>query len=287
MASPVDMTDHPTTRLARAAAMHAAGGDHDFLMRLAVGDLMERLSVVKRSFASGLAAFGMTDGLATAMRASGQVESVTRVEQAIHVDGDGHVVVADLHKPDFGRQLYDLAIVPFALHFTDDVPALLMALHRALRPDGLLLAVVPGPETLSELRRALIAGESSATGGAGQRVDAFISLQDAGALLQKAGFALPVVDRDVHTVRYDTIPPLARDLRGMGAGAGSAGAAPPLTRAALTEAQAAYMQGSSGGRLEATVELVTMQGWVPHESQQKPAKRGSATVSLKDVLKPG
>ena len=212
------MSDPNLLRLARAASLHDAGGDHDFLLRLAVEDLMDRLSVVKRDFAHGLAAFGATDALANAMDASGQVETVTRVEQAVHADGDDAVVVDDLHAPDFGRQLYDLAIVPFALHFTGDLPALLMALHRALKPDGLLLAVVPGPNTLSELRRALLTGESAATGGAGQRVDAFISLQDAGALLQKAGFALPVVDRDIHTVRYDTIGSLALDLRVWGPG---------------------------------------------------------------------
>ncbi len=280
------MNDASTLRLARAAAMHAAGGDHDFLMRLAVDDLIDRLSLVKREFAHGLAAFGATDGLARAMEASGQVAQVTRLEQAIHADGAEGVCVTDLHKPDFGASLYDLAIVPFALHFTQDLPVVLMALHRALKPDGLLLAVVPGPNTLGELRRALIAGESAASGGAGQRVDAFISLQDAGALLQKAGFALPVVDRDMHTVRYDTIRALARDLRGMGANR-PAGSGPSLTKAALAEAQAAYERNTGGDRLEATVEFIAMQGWVPHESQQKPAKRGSATVSLKDVLKPG
>ncbi len=279
------LADSGTLRLARAAAMHAAGGDHDFLMQLAIEDLIFRLSLVKRDFGHGLAAFGATDGLAAAMRASGQVQHVTRVEQTVHADGGDDVVVTDLHKPDFGRRVYDLAIVPFALHFTRDVPALLMALHRALKPDGLLLAVVPGPNTLVELRRALIAGESAATGGAGQRVDAFISLQDAGGLLQKAGFALPVVDRDIHTVRYDTISALARDLRGMGAGR-PAGSRPSLTKAALAEAQAAYERDSAGDRLEATVEFIAMQGWVPHESQQKPAKRGSASVSLKDALKP-
>ena len=64
------------------------------------------------------------------------------------------------------------------------------------------------------------------------------------------------------------------------------GSGPSLTKAALKEAQAAYERNSGTDRLEATVEFITLQGWVPHDSQQKPSKRGSATISLKDVLKP-
>ncbi|MDA8870860.1 class I SAM-dependent methyltransferase [Rhizobiaceae bacterium] len=275
------MTASRHSKAARALALHQNGGGHDFLLDLAVNDMVERMGAVTRTFARGLALFGRTDALASAMRASGQVEEVVRVEEAVHA-GRADAVAPAADDLQLEANAFDVALVPFALHGAADLPGALIQLHRALRPDGLLLAVLPGPSTLHELRTSLLEAEAEA-GGAGQRVDALTDLRDAGALLQRTGFALPVVDRDVVTVRYGALSGLIADLRGMGAT--RAGGA-PLSRLVWARAQAIYAErfADPDGRLRATFELVSMQAWVPHESQQKPARPGSAKTRLADAL---
>ncbi|MEL6750468.1 MAG: methyltransferase domain-containing protein [Pseudomonadota bacterium] len=267
------MTSDRTPNLARAHVMHAGGGGHEFLMKEAVTELMDRLSLIKRTFGDGLGAYGLSNDLPDAMQTSAQVE---RVATASGLPGD------DLQ---LAPQSFDLVLAPLTLHWASDLPGALVQLRRALRPDGLLLAVLPGPDTLTELRQSLLAAESEITGGAAQRVDAFMSLNDAGGLLQRAGFALPVVDRDVLTVRYGSFESLAKDLRGW---AGTRRGGPPLSRAVAERATDIYRErfSDADGKLRASIEFISMQAWVPHESQQKPLARGSAKMSLAAALKP-
>ena len=161
-------------------------------------------------------------------------------------------------------------------------------IRRALRPDGLFLAAIPGSGTLQELRDVLLATEIEMTGGASPRVIPFADVRDVGGLLQRAGFSLPVVDAETYTVRYDSIFPLMRDLRAMGMGNPLVDRSRrPLSRAFFLRAAELYAERYSDpdGRVRATFSIIYVSGWAPHESQQKPLKPGSAKARLADALK--
>ena len=129
--------------------------------------------------------------------------------------------VSTLNAPDETLPLepgsLDLVLSLLTLHEANDVPGALIQMKRALKPDGLMLAVMPGGETLKELRFALTQAETEIYGGASPRVLPFADVRAAGALLQRTGFALPVTDVETLTVRYDNVFALMADLRGMGA----------------------------------------------------------------------
>ena len=130
-----------------------------------------------------------------------------------------------------------------ALQFVNDLPGTLVQIRRALKPDGLFLAALIGGETLTELRQSFAAAESEVEGGASPRVAPFADLRELGALLQRAGFALPVTDVDRLTVRYDSVFGLMRDLRRMGAtNALHARRRTPLKRATLMRMAEIYAQ---------------------------------------------
>jgi hypothetical protein len=169
----------------------------------------------------------------------------------------------------------------------NDLPGTLVQIRRALKADGLLLAALIGGESLSELRAAFAQAESETEGGISPRVAPFADLREFGALLQRAGFSLPVVDSDRLTVRYQSVLALMHDLRRMGATnvLGERRRA-PLKRATLARIAKIYAQrfADADGRLRASFEIVWLSGWVPHESQQEPLKPGSAIQRLADAL---
>lgn len=266
-------------------AKHLAGETDDFLLKLTVEDMLERLSAINRTFDNAIALFGRTESLAEAMKASPQINNTLRVEESVHVGVADHIVTDDNMQLDSNS--VDLVLAPFGLHWVNDLPGALIQLHQAIKPDGLLMAVLPGPDTLKELRDALLTAESDVTGGAAMRVDPFTDIRDAGGLLQRAGYALPVVDRDDLTVRYDTPFDLIGDLRKMGANGQLNASSPILTRETIGRLLSVYSERycDDDGRLRATFSLISMSGWVPHESQQKPLKPGSAKSRMADALK--
>ena len=259
-------------RTARARRIHRPGDD--FLLALAVDDTLERLSLVTRRFERAGALLAGTDLLARRLSDAPNVEAVERLEA-----GNGR----SADRLDLGERHFDLVCAPWGLHHAVDLPGALIQVRRALRPDGLLLATLPGPNTLRELREALLAAEAELRGGAAPRVDGFAEVRDAGALLQRAGLALPVTDTDTLTVRYDDLDALALDLRRMGA---TLAEPVPLPRAVWRRAAAIYAErfADPDGRVRATWEMVSLSGWAPHESQQKPLQPGSAKRSLADAL---
>ena len=187
----------------------------------------------------------------------------------------------------FGDGTLDLVVSALALQFVNDLPGTLVQIRRALKPDGLFLAALLGGETLTELRQAFAAAESEVEGGASPRVAPFADLRELGALLQRAGFALPVTDVDRLTVRYDSVFGLMHDLRRMGAtNALFARRRTPLRRATLMRMAEIYAQrfADADGRVRATFEIVWLSGWAPHPSQQQPLKPGSAKARLADAL---
>lgn len=260
----------------------------DFLMALAVEDLIERMSAVQRQFDVGIALGGRTPGLAQAMETSDQVGTIIRVEEPSGWTGNAP---APMEHPfsylDLPANSADLVLAPLTLHWADDLPGTLIQLRQILRPDGLLLAILPGPDTLAELRHALLTAEADISGGAALRIDPFTDIRDAGALLQRCGYALPVVDQDVLTVRYDNPLNLVGDLRQFAATHHGEGEKPALSRAVIARMLEIYADTASDpdGRIRASFSFVSLSGWVPHESQQKPLKPGSAKTRLADALK--
>lgn len=266
------------SRLRRALAQ----GYPDFLLQRAAGDLEERLGAVLRDFKVA-ADLGTPLPLARSVIA-GKAGTALRMAEAEGAEAD---LVGDLEALPFAAESLDLAVSLLALQGVNDLPGALVQIKRALRPDGLFMGCLLGGRTLQELRQSLLEAESETTGGVSPRVAPFADLRDLGSLLQRAGFALPVVDSEIVTVRYRDAFGLFRDLKDMGwSNALTARRKAPLRRETLLRAAALYAKrfADPDGRLPATFELVWVSGWAPHESQQKPLRPGSAKARLADAL---
>ncbi|SDH35495.1 SAM-dependent methyltransferase [Alloyangia pacifica] len=199
----------------------------------------------------------------------------------------GAKVITDDEVLDLEVGAHDLVIHALALHWANDPVGQLIQCRRALVADGLCLTIAFGGDTLSELRAAMGQAEIEVTGGLSPRVLPMGEIRDLGALLQRAGLALPVADSLPLDVSYETALHLMRDLRAMGeANALSARLRAPTRRAVLLRTAEIYAQSYArpGGRLKATFELVTLTGWAPDESQQKPLRPGSAAHRLAEAL---
>lgn len=268
-------------RIARARGAGYAG----FLLERIADDLEDRLAAVTREFSLGLDLGTPRPALSERLRGSGRVGRMVRLSP---VGEPGGALVGDPEMLPFGPSAgFDLAVSALALQHVNDLPGALVQVRRALRPDGLFLAGLLGGATLTELRQAFLQAESETEGGASPRVAPFAELRDLGGLLQRAGFALPVVDADAVTVRYGDPFSLMRDLRAMGlTNALHDRRRAPLRRATLMRAAAIYAERFSDpdGRLRATFEILWLSGWAPHESQQKPLRPGSAKARLADAL---
>lgn len=191
---------------------------------------------------------------------------------------NGDVAIAD--KPD-------LITVSGLLHTTNDVPGLLLRIKNILIPDGFFVASLPGGDTLTELRQCLIAAEAHIRGGAAQRVHPMLDVRAAGALLQRAGFALPVAEVDRYTLTYPSMLHLLREVQAMGETNCLVGRAKqPLNHTILIEAERRYLEsfGLPDGKVAATLSIITMTGWAPAPDQPQARPRGSARVSLVDAL---
>jgi len=187
----------------------------------------------------------------------------------------------------FKEQSLDLVTSNLSLHWVNDLPGAMAQIRRALKPDGLFLASLLGGETLKELRDALSAAEMEVESGFSPRTSPFADVKDAGNLLSRAGFALPVADTEVITVSYGDPLKLMTDLRGMGEANATALRRTTFSRrATLMRAAEIYMEKYAGddGRVPATFEIIFLTAWVPHESQQKPLQPGSGKVSLSNVF---
>ena len=185
-------------------------------------------------------------------------------------------------------EILDLVVSALALQFVNDLPGVLAQIRRALRPDGLLLAAMIGGDTLTELRQSFAAAEAECEGGVSPRVAPFADLRDVGALLQRAGFALPVTDVDRVVVRYDNAFALMHDLRRMGAtNILLERRRTPTRRATMLRMAEIYAErfADPDGRIRATFDVIWLSGWAPHESQPKPLRPGSATASLEEAVK--
>ncbi|HEX3341683.1 MAG TPA: methyltransferase domain-containing protein [Pseudolabrys sp.] len=262
-------------------------GPETFLLDRVADDLGERLSAVLRRFEIAVDLGTPTDAVRRALAASGKVATIVAAEFRTGSDRSFLRVGADEETLPFADGSLDLVTSALTLQFVNDLPGTLIQIRRALKPDGLLLAALVGGESLAELREAIAAAESEIEGGISPRVAPFADVRELGALLQRAGFALPVIDNERLVVRYDSVFALMRDLRRMGAtNVLNERRRKPLRRATLRRMTEIYAErfSDADGRLRASFEIVWLSGWAPHESQQKPLRPGSARQRLADVL---
>ncbi|MER9304616.1 methyltransferase domain-containing protein [Mesorhizobium sp. M0293] len=271
----------------RRALAHPVDGA-DFLMRRAAEDLADRLGAVERRFGKAAVLFCQTPAAAEMLAESGKVADIVRVETDMaFLNGGGAGLTAPLETVPFEPESLDLAVSLLSLQAMNDIPGMLVQIRRALRPDGLFLGAFAGAGTLFELRESLLAAETELYGGASPRVIPFTDVRDAGALLQRAGLALPVADVETVTVRYDSLFDLMADLRAMGeTNALTDRSRRPGSRTLFARAAEIYAERFSDpdGRVRASFSIVWMSGWAPDASQQKPLKPGSAKISLKAIL---
>ena len=288
-------TDHPSApydrRAWRAHRERAnRAGTVDFLHAEVAERLLDRLDVVNREFPSVLDLGARDGGLtrALALRAGTARSVAAEPAAALRPGAAGPRVAADPELLPFGDASFDLIASNLVLHWANDLPGVLVQLRHALKPDGLLLAALLGGQTLVELRTALFEAELAEENGVSPRVSPSVELGDAAALLQRAGFALPVADSETITVTYPDMLALMRDLRGMGETNALAARRRFLRRGTLARAALIYAErfGDGEGRIPATFEVLFLCGWAPDRSQPRPLPRGSATMRLAEALAP-
>lgn len=254
---------------------------HDFLHQRAMEDIIDRLESIRRDFPCAVfsGAGELTAKLTPACGAGAIFSFDSAIARLPVAPACG--ALAEEEAPPLGRETIDLYVSLLTLHGANDLVGALAQIRRALRPDGLFIAAVFGEETLTALKRALYQAESEITGGVSPRIAPFASVQSFGQALTRAGFALPVVDVDKISVRYEKPLTLFRDLRGMGETAALMSGGPALRRDVI--ARAAEIFTEQGG--EERFDIVYLTGWAPHESQQKPLPPGSGRTSLAQAVK--
>jgi len=259
------------TRQDRARRLGPAG----FLLDRVTEDMDERLHAVLRNFSDVAEIWTPGESLRKASR--------DRFKSVMQIGVDAGSETLPLQPESL-----DLVVSALALQFVNDLPGVLTQIRRTLRPDGLLLAAMIGGDTLIELRQSFAAAEAECEGGVSPRVAPFADLRDIGALLQRAGFALPVTDVDRIVVRYDNAFALMQDLRRMGAtNILVERRRIPTRRATLLRMAQIYGErfADPDGRIRATFDVIWLSGWAPHQSQQQPLKPGSAKASLAEAVR--
>jgi SAM-dependent methyltransferase len=275
--------------LVRRRRRAAALGPATFLIDRVAEDMAERLSAVRREFAVAVDLGTPSDAVGRALLdagAAGWLAAAGPVAQSPD-DHRSPMIVADEERLPFRDGSLDLVVSGLALQFVNDLPGVLVQVRRALKPDGLFLAALAGGDTLGELRQAFAAAEIEVDGGVSPRVAPFADVRDMGALLQRAGFALPVADVDRVCVRYDSPLRLMHDLRRMGAtNVLAERRRAGLRRATLARLVEVYTErfADPDGRVRASFDIIWLSGWAPHASQQQPLKPGSARMRLADAL---
>jgi NADH dehydrogenase [ubiquinone] 1 alpha subcomplex assembly factor 5 len=292
MADPITVFDRHILKLRRDRAASRAS-EFNFLFAETADRLADRLEDTTRNFPRAVDLGCHSGELAQILSASSRVETLHQADisyryakAARDLNGRSSMVADEEFLP-FAEGSLDLILSNLSLHWVNDLPGMLLQARRALKPDGLFLASMLGGETLKDLREALMTAEAEEEGGVSPRVSPFVDVKDAGALLQRSGFALPVVDADDITIDYPDALKLMRDLSGMGESNIVAKRSKKFTKSStLARAAAIYHErhGRPDGRVHAKFQVIYLTGWAPDESQPKPLRRGSGQVSLVDFL---
>jgi SAM-dependent methyltransferase len=264
-------------------------GEHDFLLREIGERLVDRLDDVRRQFPIALDLGCHAGTLARIVGGRGGIQTLVQTDLSprMAAAAGNEAVAADEEALPFGERTFDLVMSLLSLHWVNDLPGALTQVRLALKPDGLFLAAMLGGQTLTELRSALMQAEIAEEGGLSPRVAPFADVRDAGALLQRAGFALPVVDTETVTVSYGDPLRLFRDLRGMGeSNAVIARRKTFSRRQTLLAAARRYHDAfaDAAGRVPATFQVIYLTAWAPDPSQPRPLRPGSARSRLAAAL---
>jgi SAM-dependent methyltransferase len=272
-------------------------GPSTFLIDQVAQDLADRLAAVVRRFECAVDLGTPTDAVCRQLARSGKIDTFIAASRSIAdvLPPQGAeqspffrlAIAADEEALPFRDGSLDLVVSALSLQCVNDLPGTLVQIRRALRSDGLLLAALAGGDSLTELRECFAGAEAEIEGGTSPHVIPFVDVRAAGALLQRAGFALPVTDLDRMTVRYSSPMALMHDIRAMGAtNPLIERSRHPLKRATLRRMIELYGQrfADPDQRIRATFEIVWLSGWAPHSSQQKPLTPGSARQRLADAL---
>ena len=273
--------DRRAVRLHRERAAATVVGVRPILED-AAARLLDRLDDTTHRFTQALD-LGGRGIVAPMLRARGIHTVSLDLSPAMVAVNGGLAVAGDEELLPFAPGSFDLVVASLSLHWVNDLPGALIQLRQALRPDGLLLASLPALGTLGAFRTALAEAEFALAGGASPRISPFPDLRDCAALLQRAGFALPVADGEDITVLYKDPAGLLRDLRAAGEGNAVALRDRRIPSRMLIPAALSALP-SREGRLEATLRLACMTGWAPAASQPKPLQPGSGRISLAEVL---
>ncbi len=273
-------------RLSRIAG-HLA--DHDFLLKRVATSYGERLSSILREFPFTIDLGALHGPIGELCRKHPRIQTIVQLESNLKLLNkcSGLKVRSDIEALPLRNESVDLVLSALVLSFVNDLPGVLVQIRRALKPDGLFLGTVFGTRTLDELRQSFYQAEEETVGGISPHTIPMIDVRDCGTLLQRAGFALPVADSDLVTVKYSTPWSLFEDLRGMGmTNILRERHKSPLKRKTIFRMIELYEElfSDQEGKVEATFELITLTGWSPHASQPKPLQPGSASRRLADAL---
>ncbi len=291
MSDTMNVFDRRAVRQHRARAAPRLDA-HNFLFREVAGRLAERLDEITRKFPYALDLGCHAGEMSDALAGRGGIETLVQCdlapEMACAAARKEHPsLAADEEALPFAQASFDLVLSTLSLHWVNDLPGALLQLRQILKPDGLLLLALLGGDTLRELRAALMEAEIAEEDGASPRVSPFAEVRDAGGLLQRAGFALPLVDKDTIPVTYPNALALMRDLRGMGeTNAVHTRRRTASRRATLLRAAAIYEEkfAATDGRLPATFEVIYLTAWAPAPDQPQALRPGSAQSSLAEAL---
>ncbi len=268
-------------------ASHIAQKDADFLIEEASNIMAERLAATNRNFDNAFDAFSPFDNMLEKLEASNKTKIIYKLtSKEAGLKLNPKQILSTREEIALKPHSANLITSMFGLHWSNDLPGTFAQIKNALVEDGLFLAALPGERTLMELRESMLTAESQINGNATLRIDPFGEVRQIGSLLQRAGFALPVVDTEVITVRYSSLEKLISDLRAMGATSSLESNRQFGPRNLFSETEKVYRTRyqDPDGKIRATFEIIFLSGWAPHDSQQKPLKRGSAKNKLSDFL---
>lgn len=303
MATPPHMAlfERAAVRLHRDRAAKVLD-EHDFLFNEVADRLTDRLDDVKRSFPLALDVGCHGGEVAKNLGPRGGIETLIQCDPSPAMTAKAAKAKRETHGVSFAAdeeflpikpESFDLVMSNLSLHWANDLPGALVQIRQALKPDGLFLAAMLGEGTLQELRTALMAAENEVEMGMSPRVSPYATVQDLGALLQRAGFTLPVVDTETITVSYPDMFKLMHDLRGMGETGAVSGRRKNFTRRdTMMRAAEIYFEKFAGlddcgeGRIPATFDIIYLTAWSPHPDQQQPLAPGSGETSLEQVFSP-
>jgi len=270
-------------------------GDHDFLLGEVAVRLSERLDDIKRDFACVLDLGCHGGALGEMLAGRDGIEALVQCDlspamvrrAAVKNRGFALSLAADEEFLPFADGSFDSVLSNLSLHWVNDLPGALIQIRKVLKPDGLFIGAMLGGETLNELRQALMEAELANEGGVSPRISPFADVRDAGDLLLRAGFALPVADSDTITVTYPDALSLMRELRAMGEANAVRSRRHGFSRSTtLSQAAALYetRHADREGRIPASFEIVYLSAWAPDDTQPKALRPGSASRRLADAL---